>query len=71
MPRQDLMHLVMNQFDQQYGILSLHEVVQGVLKGHDSLTESDVKSAVLSLLRRNELVLTDDFKLELRLQPAA
>lgn len=44
---------------------SVQEVLNRTLAQDSNLYESDVKSALLSLVRQNELDLTDDFKVQL------
>jgi hypothetical protein len=63
MPRQDLMELVLQQFAAGQE-RTLEDVVVGVSKTSPVVSESDVRSAVLGLLRRNELQLTDQFNLQ-------
>jgi hypothetical protein len=63
MPRQDLMELVLQQFAAGRE-QTLEGVVVGVRKTSPVVSEADVRSAVLGLLRRNELQLTDQFNLQ-------
>jgi hypothetical protein len=63
MPRQDLLDLVLRQFSDGRE-RTLEEVVSTVVRDAAIVSESDARSAVLTLLRRNELLLTDDFKLQ-------
>jgi hypothetical protein len=63
MPRQDLMNLVLQQFSAGE-VRTLEEVVAGVGERSSTVSEAEVRSAVLSLLRRNELLLTEQFGLQ-------
>lgn len=63
MPRQDLMQLIMNQFDER-STMSLEELVSAVRDtDRTGISISEIKSAVLALLRRDELTLSRDFRL--------
>jgi hypothetical protein len=66
MPRQDLMDLVLRQFTAGE-TRTLEDVFGSVFEaaGNIPISESDVRSAILTLLRRNELRLTEDFRLRL------
>lgn len=63
MPRQDLLDLVLRQFSDGRE-RTLEDVVSAVVRNAAIVSESDARSAVLTLLRRNELLLTDEFKLQ-------
>jgi hypothetical protein len=57
------MDLVMQQFSAGEA-RTLGEVVAAVGDASSAVSEAEVRSAVLSLLRRNELLLTEQFMLE-------
>ena len=64
MERNQIMELVLNQFGEQRPH-ELEDVIQGVrTKTTAPLQRSDIKSAVLGLLQRRDLELTDDFALQ-------
>jgi hypothetical protein len=63
MPRQDLMDLVLQQFSAGE-VRTLEEIVAAVGGRSSIVSEAEVRSAILSLLRRNELLLTDQFGLQ-------
>jgi hypothetical protein len=63
MPRQNLMHLVLGQFNDQNPRDFAELIAQVRIVSTDDVSVSDIKSAVLGLLRRQDLILTDDSKL--------
>lgn len=65
MPRHNLMNVILEYFPDGR-VRSLEEVVRDVLDAYPAVSETDLKSAILGLLRRGDLVLTDEFNLVLR-----
>jgi hypothetical protein len=63
MPRRDLMDLVMQQFSAGE-VRTLEQVLAAVRERSPIVSEAEARSAVLSLLRRNELLLTEQFGLQ-------
>lgn len=62
MPRQNLMTAISALFSDG-SVLTLEEVARRVLTEHPGVSESEFKSATLGLLRRGDLVLTENFTL--------
>lgn len=65
MPEAELKRLILKQL-QDHRAYSVQDVVDQALGLNHALYESDVKSLLLGLVRRNQLDLTDDFKVRLR-----
>ena len=64
MERNQIMELVLSQFGEPHPH-ELEDVIQGVRKeATPPLLRSEIKSAVLGLLQRRDLELTDDFTLQ-------
>jgi hypothetical protein len=64
MPRSEIMRLVLDQF-QDRPRNELEEVIEGVQNtALPDVNLTEIKSAVLGLLRRHKLELTDDFALQ-------
>ena len=63
MARDQLMKLVLEEFRDQ-SRHELEDVIRKVRASSHDVHGSDVKSAVLGLLRRHQLELTDDFALQ-------
>ena len=62
MPRQNLMNLLMGQFSDP-NPRDFAELIAQVRIVSPDVSVSDIKSAVLGLLRRQDLILTDDSRL--------
>jgi hypothetical protein len=62
MPRQNLMNIILAFFPQGT-VRTFEEVVQHIRDEYPIVSETEFKSAVLGLLRRGDLVLTDNFNL--------
>jgi hypothetical protein len=63
-PQTELKDLILKQLQDRQAH-SVQEVVEQALELNHGLFESDVKSALLGLVRRNRLDFTDDFKVQL------
>jgi hypothetical protein len=63
MPQAELNALILGQLQDGHAH-SVPQLVESTLSANHSLYESDVKSAVLGLVRRNQIELTDDFKVQ-------
>lgn len=64
MPRTAISELIMQQL-QDHEAHSIEEVVDATIRSSSDVYESEIKSTVLGLVRRNRLELSDDFKLSL------
>jgi hypothetical protein len=64
MPEAELKCLILRQLQDQKAH-PVHEVVEQTIESDRSLYESEVKSTLLGLVRRNQLDLTEDFKVQL------
>jgi hypothetical protein len=67
MPRAQISEIVLQTLDDHHAhdIQEIVETIQGSAPANEPLYASDVKSAVLGMVRRNEIELTDDFKVKL------
>jgi hypothetical protein len=61
MPRAEISTLILKQL-QDHKAHSINEVVERTMSSATGIYESDVKSTVLGLVRRNRLQVTDDSK---------
>ena len=71
MPRDQIIEIVLRELadHRAHDIQDVvHSALQNSQGSHESLYESDVKSAVLGLVRRNQIELTDDFKVQLPME---
>ena len=64
-PEAELKQLILEQL-QDHQAYSVQDVIDHALELNANLYESDVKSVLLGLVRRNQLDFTDDFKVQLR-----
>jgi len=65
MPRHNLLNVILGYFSDER-VRSLEDVVRHIQDQYPVVSETDLKSAILGLLRRGDLALTDEFNLMLR-----
>lgn len=68
MPRRQIMEMVLKQLD-DHRAHNLRDLVDATMaesrRANQPVYQSDIRSAVLGLVRQNEVKLTDDFRVQL------
>ena len=70
MARHEIMHLILNEFNGN-DTKSIEDLVETIANAHTDIYPSQIRSALLGLLRRNDLELTDEFQLRRADHPVA
>jgi len=64
MPQYDIMNLVLHEFAVSSS-MDLNALIETIQCNHADLSKNEIRSAILGLLRRQELKLTPNFQIEL------